>query len=185
MPGRVETALGVLLLMAGILPGLAQQAARPEGSAGTAALVETRKDAEKKPRMVSADDGLSIIAAALDSKVRRYSGADCSHLVHAIYDRAGFPYSYASSNDLYAGVEGFRRVSHPQPGDVIVWPGHAGVVVRPSRHIFFSFKTAGPGTDDYKAPYWRGRGEPRFYRYLQNSRCAGCAVVSKSAHRSH
>jgi len=129
------------------------------------------------PRTLSPDDGLSVIAAALDPKVRRYAGHDCSHLVHAIYERAGFPYAYASSDDLYDGVEGFQRVSKPQPGDLIVWQGHAGVVVRPSRHVFFSFLSAGPGIDDYTAPYWRSRGSPRFYRYVKNDRCPGCTAV--------
>jgi len=124
--------------------------------------------------MLSRDDGLSVVAVALHSKVRRDSAHDCSHLVHAIYERAGFPYVYASSDDLYDGVEGFRRVSKPQPGDVIVWPGHAGIVVKPDRHVFFSFLTAGPGTDDYRSRYWIGRGQPRFYRYIKNDPCAGC-----------
>jgi|SRR5208283_2519993 len=119
-------------------------------------------------------DGLSVVAVALHSKVRRDSAHDCSHLVHEIYGRAGFPYIYASSDDLYDGVEGFRRVSKPQPGDVIVWPGHAGIVVQPSHHVFFSFLTRGPGTDDYRSRYWIGRGEPRFYRYIKNDPCAGC-----------
>ena len=127
---------------------------------------------------LSADDGLSVIAAALDPKARRYAGHDCSHLVHAIYERAGFPYEYASSNDLYVGVEGFRRVSYPQPGDLLVWPGHVGIVVRPSHHVFFSFMTDGPGIDDYKAPYWIDRGRPRFYRYVKNHPCPGCPLIT-------
>ncbi|MGO9086975.1 MAG: hypothetical protein ACLQBK_17270 [Candidatus Sulfotelmatobacter sp.] len=106
--------------------------------------------------------------------MRRDSAHDCSHLVHEIYQRAGFPYVYASSDDLYDGVEGFRRVSKPQPGDVIVWPGHAGIVVQPSQHVFFSFLTRGPGTDDYRSRYWIARGQPRFYRYIKNDPCAGC-----------
>ncbi|MGP8092157.1 MAG: hypothetical protein ACLP72_02425 [Candidatus Sulfotelmatobacter sp.] len=119
-------------------------------------------------------DGQSVVAVALHSKVRRDSAHDCSHLVHEIYQRAGFPYVYASSDDLYDGVEGFRRVSKPQPGDVIVWPGHAGIVVQPSQHVFFSFLTRGPGTDDYRSRYWIARGQPRFYRYIKNDPCAGC-----------
>lgn len=119
-----------------------------------------------------------MIAAALDSKVRRDGGHDCSHLVHAIYERAGFQYAYASSDDLYDGVEGFRRVWQPQPGDVIVWHGHAGIVVRPSRHVFFSFLTAGPGIDDYQSSYWTARGVPRFYRYVKGDPCAGCTAVN-------
>lgn len=126
------------------------------------------------------DDRLSLIAAALDARVRD-SESDCSHLVHAIYDSAGFPYAYAPSSDLYAGVEGFQRVKQPEPGDLIVWRGHAGIVIKPSQHIFFSFMTSGPGIDDYQAPYWKGRGHPRFYRYIKDSSCTDC----DSAHRSH
>jgi len=120
------------------------------------------------------DDRLSLIAAALDAHVRRDSEHDCSHLVHAIYEQAGFPYAYAPSSDLYSGVEGFRRVKQPEPGDLIVWRGHAGIVVQPSRHIFFSFMSSGPGTDDYQSPYWKSRGHPRFYRYVKNDSCTGC-----------
>jgi cell wall-associated NlpC family hydrolase len=134
----------------------------------------------KANRTLTADDGLGVISAALDPKVRRYAGHDCSHLVHAIYERAGFPYAYASSDDLYDGVEGFLRVSHPQPGDLIVWHGHVGIVVRPSKRVFFSFMSAGPGIDNYDAPYWVGRGRARFYRYVKDDPCPGCSAVSAS-----
>ena len=122
-----------------------------------------------KPRhTVRADDGLSILAAALDRRARLDSTNDCSHLAHAIYERAGFPYPYASSSDLYQGVNDFERVQQPQPGDLIVWRGHVGIVVEPFRHIFFSFLRSGPGTDDWTSPYWKTRGRRRFYRYVQN-----------------
>jgi hypothetical protein len=137
-------------------------------------------DHGRSDRTLSQDDGLSVIAAALDPKVRRYSGGDCSHLVHAIYERAGFPYAYASSSDLYAGLEGFQRVTQPQPGDLVVWRGHVGIVIRPSRHVFFSFLRGGPGINDYQAPYWTRRGRPRFYRYVKNDPCAGCAHFRQS-----
>lgn len=152
----------------------AQQAAQGNGLSRSA----DKHQSKKAERTLTQDDGLAVIAAALDEKVRRDSAHDCSHLVQAIYERAGFPYSYASSDDLYDGVEGFRRVSYPQPGDLIVWHGHAGIVVHPSRHIFFSFLTAGPGTDDYHSRYWVGRGQPRFYRYIKNDPCAGCPPIT-------
>jgi hypothetical protein len=41
-------------------------------------------------------------------------------------------------------------------------------VVRPSKHVFYSFLHAGPGIDDYNNHYWTNRGEPRFYRYVKN-----------------
>ncbi|HEY6370942.1 MAG TPA: NlpC/P60 family protein [Candidatus Sulfotelmatobacter sp.] len=132
---------------------------------------------------MSADDRLAVIASALDSKTPRFAERDCSHLVHTIYERAGFSYAYASSDDLYDGVQGFERVAQPQTGDLVVWRGHAGIVIRPSRHVFFSFLHAGPGTDDYRSRYWRGRGEPRFYRYIKNDGCAGCALARGRASR--
>ncbi len=121
------------------------------------------------------DDGLSVIDAALDSGKLRRSG-DCSHLVHEIYERAGFHYTYVSSYDLYDGVEGFQRVFEPQTGDLIVWRGHVGIVVHPSRHVFFSFKSSGPGTADYTNRYWLNRGRPRFYRYIKGDPCPGCVL---------
>lgn len=128
-------------------------------------------------QVLSDDDRLSVVAAALDSRIPRRSEHDCSHLVHAIYERAGFHYEYADSDDLYAGVEGFQRVKQPQTGDLIVWHGHAGIVIQPSRHVFFSFLHAGPGIDDYQAPYWKGRGHPRFYRYIKREPCPQCTLV--------
>jgi NlpC/P60 family len=91
---------------------------------------------------------------------------DCSHLVHEVLSDAGFEYPYAASNELYEGVPQFRRVRRPQPGDLIVWPGHVGFVVDTKKHRFFSSTTSGPRTDDYQSDYWRGRGVPRFYRYV-------------------
>lgn len=116
---------------------------------------------------LTADDGLSVIAAALDLRVRSEHERDCSHLVNAIYIRAGFPYPYASSSDLYDGTDYFRRVKHPQPGDLVVWTGHVGIVVNPAQHLFFSVLSDGPGIDTYKARYWKRRGPVRFYRYVK------------------
>lgn len=113
------------------------------------------------------DDRLSLLAAALDARVRS-DEADCSHLVHAIYEQAGFTYSYAPSSDLYGGVDGFRRVKKPEPGDLVVWRGHVGIVIKPSQHIFFSVLSSGPGIDDYTSPYWKHRGKLRFYRYARS-----------------
>lgn len=129
------------------------------------------------------DDRLSLIAAALDARVRRNSEPDCSHLVHAIYERAGFRYAYAPSSDLYAGIGGFERVSKPESGDLIVWRGHAGIVIKPSQHIFFSYMRSGPGTDDYQAPYWKSRGRPRFYRYVKDDSCESCNSGKHHSHR--
>ena len=118
-------------------------------------------------RTLTPDDGLSVISAALDSRGRLHSEADCSHLVHAIYARAGFPYPYVSSSSLYVGTNEFQRVAHAQPGDLVVWPGHVGIIVNPAQHAFFSSLRSGPGIDIYDAPYWKQRGQLRFYRYIK------------------
>jgi hypothetical protein len=176
--------------IAALLSGLAlcvcsaQQATRQPATSSTPQQSASETHGRKPARTLTPDDGLGVISAALDPKVRRYAGHDCSHLVHAIYERAGFPYAYASSDDIYDGVQGFQRIEQPQPGDLIVWHGHVGIVVRPSKHVFFSFMTAGPGIDDYDAPYWVHRGQARFYRYIKNDPCAGCSAVSTTFRRA-
>ena len=155
----------------------AQQAPRPTGTSNPAPQGAAPNQPRKTIRTLTPDDGMGVISAALDPKVRQFASHDCSHLVHAIYERAGFPYTYADSDDLYDGVEGFLRVQYPQPGDLIVWRGHTGIVVRPSRHVFFSFMSAGPGIDNYESPYWVARGEHRFYRYIKKHPCSGCTSV--------
>jgi len=170
------------LVLALLLSGLALPASWAQDAAGStnrssAAKESSSEPKHKKDRTLTSDERLAVIASALDSKTPRRAERDCSHLVHAIYERAGFPYSYADSDDVYTGVEGFQRVSKPQSGDIVVWHGHMGIVIRPSRHVFFSFLHAGPGIDDYESQYWIGRGEPRFYRYVRNDRCAGCTLA--------
>jgi hypothetical protein len=137
-------------------------------------------DQKADDRELSLDDRLSIMAAALDARGRLRSERDCSHLVHAIYEAAGFPYSYAPSSQIYVGADGFMRVKQPQPGDLVVWKGHVGIVISPSQHIFFSYMRSGPGTDDYEASYWKSRGRPRFYGYVKNIECPDCSKGHQS-----
>src|SRR4029077_17648296 len=110
------------------------------------------------PHTLTPDDGLGVIAAALDSRIHLRAKRDCSHLVHAIYTHAGFPYSYVDSSDLYVGTADFQRVAHPQPGDLVVWRGHVGIVVSPAKRLFFSAMRSGPGIDSYDALSWKQRG---------------------------
>lgn len=120
-------------------------------------------------RTLSKDDGREVVQVALDERIYIGQKRDCSHLVHAIYEQAGFSYPYASSRDLYRGTDDFRRVKKPQPGDLVVWRGHVGIVVNPARREFYSFLRHGPGIEEYDAQYWKQRGPVRFYRYVKNS----------------
>ena len=119
-------------------------------------------------RLVTRDEGLAIVDAISDhhqSLRGKRAKPDCSHLVNDIYDFAGFPYPYAKSADLYRGQASFVRVSGPQPGDLIVWRGHVGLVLDPRQHLFYSSLRSGLDTEDFTSAYWRRRGAPRFYRY--------------------
>jgi NlpC/P60 family len=119
------------------------------------------------PKLLDANDGLAVLGAALETRHKSAQRSDCSHLVHAIYEKAGYSYKYQSSSDLYAGNEDFQRVWQPQAGDVIVWPGHAGIVVSPVQHTFYSALRSGFGVQPYNSVYWKGRGKPHFLRYIK------------------
>ena len=118
------------------------------------------------PRPVSRTEGRKILATIPTVGVESESETDCSHLVHDVYERAGFPYDYVSSRELYVGTANFTRVRNPQPGDLVVWRGHVGIVIDPKEHSFFSFVRSGPETQFYASAYWRSRGIARFYRYV-------------------
>jgi NlpC/P60 family len=117
--------------------------------------------------LLSPDDGLAVLAAALQAHAQADLMRDCSHLVNGIYARAGFPYPYVQSSNLYTGTREFWRVVRPQPGDLVVWPGHVGIVINPVQHSFYSALRSGFGVADYDSTYWRRRGQARFYRYIK------------------
>jgi hypothetical protein len=155
----------VLFLALLAAPGASGQQGR--GKSQPTTRVSTSLHENISPSLLSTTEGMAVIGAALESRNRGRSRLDCSHLVHAVYERAGFRYAYVSSSDLYAGIEEFQRVAYPQPGDLVVWPGHVGIVVNPSQNTFFSSLRSGIGVESYSAPYWKQRGTPRFYRYAK------------------
>ena len=118
------------------------------------------------PRAVTKTEGRNILAAISTVDADSDAETDCSHLVHDVYERAGFVYDYASSRELYIGNTNFTRVRKPQAGDIVVWRGHVGIVIDPKEHSFFSFTRTGPDTQFYDSPYWHSRGIARFYRYM-------------------
>ena len=85
--------------------------------------------------------------------------------MHEVYATVGLEYRFARSSELYQGVERFKRIGKPQPGDLIVWRGHVGLVVDPEETTFYSSVGSGLKTESYHSPYWLRRGRPRFYRY--------------------
>ena len=170
LPAKSVVLLVLLALACG--PLSAQQTARSRDNPGTTqdgSRNATRRSNARAVRLLSLDEGLSILGAALESRVRLAPNADCSHLVHDIYERAGFAYPYARSSDLYAGIGEFRRVTRPQAGDLVTWPGHVGIAISGVQHTFYSALRSGLGVEDYESPYWRARGRPRFYRRVKSA----------------
>lgn len=125
----------------------------------------SRPEAASNSRLLTPEEGRTVVRAAWEQDQPARGTRDCSHLVHETYLAAGFEYPYASSYELYAGAENFQRVKVPQAGDLIVWPGHVGIVADRMQHSFYSLVRTGWEAQDYESPYWKSRGRPRFYRY--------------------
>jgi hypothetical protein len=143
------------------------------------------QEPSSRAQLLTAKQGRAIVNFAREQEQPARGTQDCSHLVHEIYARAGFAYPYASSFDLYAGSDSFERVKSAQPGDVIVWPGHAGIVFDPKQHAFYSLVSTGLDTEDYEGPYWKSRGRPRFYRYVVGSRASILTARSQPGTRTN
>lgn len=120
-------------------------------------------------RLLSLKEGRAIAQGIAWADDEEGLSPDCSHLVHKLYEQAGHPYPYASSLDLYRGTGPFLRVRYAHPGDLVVWRGHAGIVVNPREHSFFSTTSSGARIENYRSAYWRARGYPHFFRYLTKS----------------
>jgi NlpC/P60 family protein len=136
-------------------------------------------------KLLTAKAGTQLVNVALRYQPEDGVKPDCSHLVYEIYRQAGLNFRFASSRELYVGVDPFQRVRRPQSGDLIVWRGHVGIVVNPREHSFYSSLRSGLMTDYYDAAYWSSRGTPRFYRYRVGAQeTAASPRAVRTAHRS-
>lgn len=167
--------------MAGGLPARAQAtpAAQPKAQPASA-----EQGSAPSFRLLNVKEGRSIVDAAKDQEQTERDPQDCSHLVHQAYLDAGFEYPYVNSYELYAGNENFQRVRRPRAGDLIVWPGHVGIVLNPIEHSFYSLVRTGLQAQDYQGTYWKARGRPRFYRYKVEKTEILTAVRAPAAQRA-
>lgn len=163
--GKYSATIAAAILGMSTLGASAQKSRLSSGVEGSnsAMLVANH---ESRERLLTSGEGRALVEMALSQTVPADDRPDCSHFVHQIFAAAGLDYPYAPSFDLYAGTPEFQRVRSPQPGDLIVWRGHVGLVVDPSQHSFYSSLGSGLQTRQYDDDYWRQRGQPRFYRYL-------------------
>ena len=134
-------------------------------------------------RPLSLSEGSAIVQGMAWADDEEGLSPDCSHLVHTLYQQAGYSYPYASSLDLYGGTGPFLQVRYAHPGDLVVWRGHVGIVVNPREHSFFSTTSSGARTASYRSAYWRARGYPHFLRYLTKSPLTGSGSTTEAANR--
>src|SRR5437588_4765713 len=134
-------------------------------------------------RLLTLNEGRAIARGIAWADDEEGLSPDCSHLVHKLYEQAGYPYPYASSTDLYRGTGQFFRARYAHPGDLVVWRGHVGIVVNPREHSFFSTTSSGTRIENYRSAYWRARGYPRFFRYLMKSPLKGSSGATEAANR--
>lgn len=175
----------LLLVLCASISRVALAREKAEGSESSySAAGETSDLQQREPsgfRPLNRSEGSAILKVALNSRHHADYVLDCSHLVHELYKRAGLRYEYASSSDLYEGIEEFRRVATPQAGDLAVWRGHVGIVVDPAQRSFYSVLHSGPGVDYYDSPYWKRRGRPRFFRFVKPVPRGGISNTIQSA----
>src|SRR5215470_10633573 len=120
-------------------------------------------------RTLTLQEGRAIVQKMIWVDDEEGLSPDCSHLVHTLYDQAGYPYTYANSLELYSGAIPFVRVRAAHPGDLIVWRGHVGIVINPKDHSFFGSTSSGTRIEHYDTAYWRARGNARFFRYVTSN----------------
>lgn len=104
------------------------------------------------PHSLSAEQRKKILEVANKwndlTNIRYQRGAsttkaiDCSHLVAKIYAEAGLPYSYtpSSGNWQSAGFKGIG-LNEAQPGDLIVWGDHVGIIIDPQAKTFIAISS--------------------------------------------
>jgi NlpC/P60 family len=115
---------------------------------------------------LSVKQGEALVDFAVESAADLRDKPDCSHFVHLVYSDAGLNYGYQNSRVLYrGGAREFQRVKKPQPGDLIVWTGHVGIVVSRKEKTFFSSVRSGILMESWTAGHWIARGRPHFFRY--------------------
>src|SRR5437899_5104676 len=139
------------------------------GAPAKSQVVPTTEASAPNFRLLNVEEGRTIAEAARDQAQPRRGGGDGSDPVHQGDLDAGVEYPDASAFELYSGDENLERVRHPQPGEVIVWPGHVGIVLEPLARSFYSLVSTGPEAQNYEGPYWQSRARPRFYRYNVDS----------------
>lgn len=135
----------------------------------------TRADALKKAMFEAGDEwkGTTYLYGG-NSK----QGIDCSHFVYQVLNEARKKVASASnapepqlvdyrSTSTIEDSKLFVSVSIPEPGDLVLWDGHVGIVVNPATGTFIGAQTStGVAEANYLTGYWKDRGVKKFLRFI-------------------
>jgi cell wall-associated NlpC family hydrolase len=102
-------------------------------------------------------------------------GVDCSHFVYQVLNSARrtvatagpIPQLVDYRSTTTIEVSGaFYPVPIPEPGDLVLWDGHVGIVISPQRGTFIGAQTStGVAEASYTTGYWAKRAGLRFLRF--------------------
>ena len=111
-------------------------------------------------------DNTLIARAAQSFPHQPYSAIDCSHFVYEVIKSVDPSFSYITSHD-YLDSPRFRRVDHPEAGDIVHWPGHVAIIINPTTGAFIgSQSTNGVSEANYvSGHYWSKRPSRTYLRY--------------------
>jgi hypothetical protein len=117
----------LLLYLAAVRPGLAQEREQEQekristnGADRVTHKTPDRKEPPTVPRLLTPNEGLAILGAALDSRHRHSDfSSDCSHFVHGLYERAGF--RYMSTRALRTFMRGPASFGESQLRNRVTW----------------------------------------------------------------
>lgn len=86
-----------------------------------------------------------------------YAEMKCNQFVVAVLRASVNPkFPYMLAND-FASSPYFQKVTEPQAGDLVHWPGHIGIVLDPDQGTFIGSQTStGVAEANYKKGYWNG-----------------------------
>jgi cell wall-associated NlpC family hydrolase len=103
-------------------------------------------------------------------------GIDCSHFVYQVLNAARKKTAaaglapqlidYRSTGTIEASGL-FFPVPIPEPGDLVLWDGHVGIITDPQRGTFIGAQTStGVAQASYTGGYWATRSGKRFLRFV-------------------
>jgi cell wall-associated NlpC family hydrolase len=101
-------------------------------------------------------------------------GIDCSHFVYQVLNEArkacssGFPVPQVVNYRNTATMESSHLwfpTKMPEPGDLVMWDGHAGIIVGNGRFVGAQSST-GVAEATHAGGYWAGRSAKRFLRFV-------------------